>query len=46
MLLPTHLLLKNKVKQLNTVYNVIKQLNQNNIVSIDETSIVASHQSS
>ena len=29
-------------EQLKTVYNVIKHLNQNNIVSIDETSIVTS----
>ena len=36
--------IEEQVKQLKTVYNVIKQLNQNNIVSIDETSIVTSQQ--
>jgi len=35
-----------QVKQLKTVFNVIKELNQDNIVSIDETSIVTSQQPS
>ena len=35
-----------QVKQLKTVYNIIEQLNQDNIVSIDETSIVTSQQPS
>ena len=36
--------IEEQVKQLKTVYYVIKQLNQDNIVSIDETSIVPSQQ--
>ena len=35
-----------QLKQLKTVYNIIEQLNQDNIVSIDETSIVTSQQPS
>jgi len=35
-----------QIKQLKTVYNIIEQLNQDNIVSIDETSIVTSQQPS
>ena len=33
--------IEEQVKQLKTVYNVIKQLNQDNIISIDETFIVS-----
>jgi hypothetical protein len=35
-----------QVKQLKTVYSVIEQLNQDNIISIDETYIVTSQQPS
>ena len=38
--------IEEQVKQLKTVYNIIEQLNQDNIVSIDETSIVTSQQPS